>query len=409
MCHCFLKFTTFRKSKVIQPLLNAILIFSVFTFVQALPVHSRPLKKIKVDSSNNHHLNDAFFYLPLPISQKKKETQILREYVLDRVKPRTSTDIDAFADILDWVHSRWEHDGSMSPSGMSSLDMLQSAEQGRSFSCIEYARVYTDILHSLGYICRIIGVTNADIAYGGMGVSHTLCEAWSDELNKWVMIDPQFGYMLQRKGEYINYHELIQSLTNKQISDIEIIMMDGMKKVVKINDKSEQTYIDFIKRYMAYMMFDMKVNAKEVMYVLPFGKQEQFMTSQGGNSKPLIFLHQVNEAYFNVNRTHMLFEFNTPSGDVSSIVATDSVSTQEAFKRAMSEQQAIPDFTVHLTNNAPWFSHYEININGEQTWNKVTGHSFQVKLRDGKNTISVRSVNQAGRTGVITSMHFRYQ
>lgn len=105
----------------------------------------------------------------------------------------------------------------------------------------------------------------------------------------------------------------------------------------------------------------------------------------------------------------MLFEFNTPSGDVSSIVATDSVSTQEAFKRAMLEQQAIPDFTVHLTNNAPWFSHYEISINGEQTWNKVTGHSFQVKLRDGKNAISVRSVNQAGRTGVITSMHFRYQ
>jgi len=38
------------------------------------------------------------------------------------------------------------------------------------------------------------------------------------------------------------------------------------------------------------MMFDMKVNAKEVMYVLPFGKEEQFMTSQGGNSKPIIFL-----------------------------------------------------------------------------------------------------------------------
>jgi len=405
----FAKFTTFQKPNVIQPLLNAILFFCVFTCVQTPPVYSRPLKKIIVDSSNNHHLDDAFFYLPLPISQKKKETQILREFVLERVKPRTSSDIEAFADILDWVHSRWKHDGSMSPSGMSSLDVLQSAEQGRSFSCIEYAKVYTEILHSLGYICRIIGVTHAEIAYGGMGVSHTLCEAWSDELNKWVMIDPQFGYMLQKKGEFINYHELFQSLTNKQVSAIDIMMMDGVKKLVRIDDKSEQTYIDFIKRYMAYMMFDMKVKAKEVMYVLPFGKQEQFMTSQGGNSKPLIFLSQVSEAYFNVNRTHLLFEFKTPSGDVASIVASDSVSSQEEFKKLMSDQQAIPDFTIHLTNNAPWFSHYEININGEQTWNKVTGHTFQLKLRDGKNMISVRSVNQAGRTGVITSMHMRYQ
>jgi len=105
----------------------------------------------------------------------------------------------------------------------------------------------------------------------------------------------------------------------------------------------------------------------------------------------------------------LLFEFNTPSGDVASIVASDSVSSQEEFKKLMSDQQAIPDFTIHLTNNAPWFSHYEININGEQTWNKVTGHTFQLKLRDGKNMISVRSVNQAGRTGVITSMHMRYQ
>lgn len=391
------------------PLLTAAVLACVFAFVHGIPVQGRPIKKIIIDSSNNHHLDDAFFYLPLPISQKKKEIQILREYVLQRVKPRTSTDIEAFADILAWVHSRWKHDGSMSPSGMSSIDVLQSAEQGRSFSCIEYAKVYTDILHSLGYVCRIIGVTNVDIAYGGMGVSHTLCEAWSDELNKWVMIDPQFGYMLQKKGVYINYHELFQSLTNKQSSIIDVIMNDDIKKFSKIDDKSKQTYIDFIKRYVAYMMFDMKINGKDIMYVLSLEKQDQFMTSQGGNSKPLMFLSHSKEAYFNVNRTHLLFEFNTPSADVASIVAGDSVASQEDFLRRMSENQAIPDFTVHLSNNTPWFLNYEVNINGEQAWNKVTGHSMQLKLREGKNTISVRSVNQAGRTGVITTMHIRYQ
>ncbi|MFM8280100.1 MAG: transglutaminase domain-containing protein [Bacteroidota bacterium] len=383
------------------------LITLLYIHVQELQAQHE--KHIIIDSSNNTILDEAYFYLPLPISQKKKEIQSLREYVLERVKPRTSSDIDAFADILSWVHTRWKHDGSMSPNTMSSIEILQAAESGRSFSCIEYSRVFTDILHSLGYICRIIGVTNADIAYGGMGVSHTLCEAWSSDLNKWIMIDPQFGYLLQKKGEYINYYELYQALTSKSQHQIDIIAHEETALGKKVNDRLKETYIDFIKRYNAYLMFDMKINAKDVMYVLPLSMKGQFLTSQGGNSKPLIFLSDEKDVYFNVNRSHLLFDFNIPSGDVASIVAGDSVKSQEDFHEQMSNHLAIPDFTVYLTNNSPWFSHYEMKLNSEDSWKKITGSSLQVLLRDGKNMIQLRSVNQTGRTGVITTMHIRYQ
>ncbi|MFZ9761376.1 MAG: transglutaminase domain-containing protein [Candidatus Kapaibacteriota bacterium] len=385
------------------------LTLSCILHIQMQEACAQNAKHIIIDSSNNLHLDDEYFYLPLPISQKKKEVQLLREYVLERIKPRTSTDIEAFADIVTWVHERWKHDGSMSPGKLSTLEILQAAETGRTFSCIEYSRVFTDILHSLGYVCRIIGVTNSDIAYGGMGVSHTLCEAWSNELNKWVMIDPQFGYMMQKKGEYLHYVELHHLLSDKSQNQIDIVSFDENSIPKKINDKSKDTYIHFIKRYNAYLLFDMKINAQEVMYVLPLHSKEQFMTSQGGNSKPLIFLSDSKDAYFNVNRSHLLFEFNIPSGDVASIVAGDSVKSQEDFQERMSRQLAIPDFTVHLTNNTPWFSHYEMKMNGETSWNKVTGHSIQVKLRDGNNVISLRTVNQAGRTGALTMMHIRYQ
>ncbi|MFM7340279.1 MAG: hypothetical protein ACKO2H_09210, partial [Bacteroidota bacterium] len=79
------------------------LITLLYIHVQELQAQHE--KHIIIDSSNNTILDEAYFYLPLPISQKKKEIQSLREYVLERVKPRTSSDIDAFADILSWVHT----------------------------------------------------------------------------------------------------------------------------------------------------------------------------------------------------------------------------------------------------------------------------------------------------------------
>jgi hypothetical protein len=84
------------------------LTLSCILHIQMQEACAQNAKHIIIDSSNNLHLDDEYFYLPLPISQKKKEVQLLREYVLERIKPRTSTDIEAFADIVTWVHERWE-------------------------------------------------------------------------------------------------------------------------------------------------------------------------------------------------------------------------------------------------------------------------------------------------------------
>ena len=138
---------------------------------------SKPLKKIIIDSSNNVSLDDQYYYLAVPAAYNKKQVQMLKEFIQQRFKPRMQSDIQSFGDILSWVNSRWDHDGAMSPANMSSMEILEAAENGRNFSCNEYANVFTDIMHSLGYVCRTIGVANEDIAYGGMGVSHSLCEA----------------------------------------------------------------------------------------------------------------------------------------------------------------------------------------------------------------------------------------
>ena len=372
-------------------------------------ITAKPLKKIIIDSSNNIGLDDQYYYLSFPSNFNKKQVQMLKEFIQQRLKPRMQSDIQTFGDILSWVNSRWDHDGSMSPANMSSMEILEAAEHGRNFSCNEYANVFTDIMHSQGYVCRTIGVATADIAYGGMGVSHSLCEAWSNELNAWILIDPQFGLMIKHGKKYVNYIELQDLISKKKEKELQFEYFDARKKTAKEKEELRKEYLDFIKQYNAYIMFNARHSSKDVLHVLSLENHSQFLTNQGGNTRPLIFLNSPEKAYYSLNRTHVLFDFNIPSGDAGSISASDTALTQSAFMEKMAETASIPDFTLTFSNNMPWFSHYEMKFNEESTWKKVSANSMKLILREGKNSIEVRSVNQAGISGPITFMNIRYQ
>jgi len=380
-----------------------------FLFSCQEQIISKPLKKIIIDSSNNVSLDDQYYYLSVPAAYNKKQVQMLKEFIQQRFKPKMQSDIQVFGEILSWVNSRWDHDGSMSPANMSSIDILQAAENGRNFSCNEYANVFTDIMHSLGFVCRTIGVVTSDIAYGGMGVSHSLCEAWSNDLNKWILIDPQFGLLIKQGNQYVNFAELQVLLSKKQEKSIQFEHFDTRKKTTKEREQLRTEYLEFIKQYNAYIMFNARLSGRDVLHVWTMGKQSQFLTNQGGNTRPLIFLNDYEKAYFSLNRTHMLFDFNIPSGDAGSVAAIDSNLTQELFLERMAETASIPDFTLTFSNNMPWFSYYEMRFNEDNSWKKVSGNTMKLILKEGKNSIEVRSVNQAGIAGPITFMKIRYQ
>lgn len=401
--HIF-RFMTMQSSTFLSFLLSIGILFSFQEQTIA-----KPFKKIIIDSSNNVSLDDQYYYLSVPATYNKKQVQMLKEFIQQRFKPRMQSDIQSFSDILSWINSRWDHDGAISPTNMSSMEILEAAENGRNFSCNEYANVFTDIMHSLGYVCRTIGVATEDIGYGGMGVSHSLCEAWSNDLNKWILIDPQFGLLVKHGKQYVHYAELQDLLSKKKEKEIQFDYHDARKKTIKEKDQLRVDYLDFIKHYNAVIMFNARLSGRDVLHVWKMGNQSQFLTNQGGNTRPLIFLNDYEKAYFSLNRTHILFEFNVPSGDAGSIAASDSVLTQDLFLERMAESASVPDFTLTFSNNMPWFFYYEMRYNEDNSWKKVSGNTMKLILKEGKNSIEARAVNQAGIAGPITFMKIRYQ
>ncbi len=58
------------------------------------------------------------------------------------------------------------------------------------------------------------------------GAGHVVAEIWLDSLEKWVVADPQFGYVFRAEGVPLNAVELGEALTRGPGS-VEVLSADG--------------------------------------------------------------------------------------------------------------------------------------------------------------------------------------
>jgi len=407
------QFFTLSSMNTLRIIFTLITIFS-FNVLSLVNTHSQTspsYKKIQIVTSNNKQINDHFYYLPLPSSLNKPEFQNLKQFVHQEYGENALTEPLNFLRIMDWVSSRWVHDGSISSSTMNSLEILKAAKSGRNFSCIEYAKVMSDILTALGYISRVVGITTSNIAYGSIGEGHAVSEVWSNTLRKWIFIDPQFSIHARYKGQFLNFYEMYDLKKRGKYNDIEFDVSDSYCRVNRRNRKDIlMEYKAFLSRYFSYMMIDIVKDGKSILLIYGLDGKDQFLTSQGGNGKTSIFTDNIHDMYFDLNQTTILFDFNIPTLDCSKIVQKYDIKNRQDYLSKMSEFASVPNFTLSFTTNTPWFSHYEVKHDEKSDWKTIQSiNNYQWKLHDGMNEIHVRSVNQSGIYGVITKMQIQYQ
>jgi hypothetical protein len=157
-------------------------------------------------------------------------------------------------------------------------------------------------------------------------------------------------------------------------------------------------------------MIDIIKDGKSILLIYGLDGKDQFLTSQGGNGKTSIFTDDIHDVYFELNQTTILFDFNIPTLDCSTIVQKYDVKNRQDYFSKMSEFASVPDFTLSFATNTPWFSYYEVKHDEKSDWRTIqSSNNYQWKLNDGMNEIQIRSVNQSGIYGVITKMQIQYQ
>lgn len=138
--------------------------------------------------------------------------QLRVEYELDDVLSGIDDQFEQVAALAGWVNSRWSHSGTNMPSSLNPLVILEEAEEGASFRCVEYSVVMAGAAQAMDMPARVVGLKTRHAATARSGAGHVVAEVWLDDLGKWVVADPQFGYVFMSDGVPLNAVELGETL-----------------------------------------------------------------------------------------------------------------------------------------------------------------------------------------------------
>lgn len=348
------------------------------------------MKKIKILESNNH--------LPLSnlthLRTNEVELDQLREYVYGHLNFDSNDEWEVFLTVMNWVHQRFNHDGINSGQHLSSLDILNEAEAGKSFRCAEYAKVTSDILLALGYVARIVRVFSEAADYGGIGQSHVVVEVWSGHLKKWLFLDPQFNSYATVNDTPLSYEEFSRSFQDASIH------------VLSINGPSVKQYEGFIQTYFGFVSTSILMNQQVVDLFLHIRSERQLLAFQFMQLSHALFTHDTDRFYADPTQTTILFDYKDPVIP-EDIVATYGLKEHKDFENNMYLFAVAPHFTLTFHTIHPGHETFEVRLNESEPVH-ISGNSVDWTASEGLNQVEVSSINQKGVRGSETKICIGY-
>jgi len=126
-------------------------------------------------------------------------TKLRSQEKLDDVLAKGKTEFARQVLLMDWAHKRIKLFGAPTkPGAKKPLDILKAVDEGHAFNCGYYERLLREALRSVGYVARSVGIKGAKS--DGNGTEHGIVEVWSNQHNKWVVLDPTLNvYFTKRK------------------------------------------------------------------------------------------------------------------------------------------------------------------------------------------------------------------
>lgn len=155
-----------------------------------------------------------------PVRMKRPATdsetlRTLREtYKLDAVVAGAADDLDRIRRMCRWVHARTSHQGWDGDLPSDALGLLQVAEKGGQWRCVEYGTVLAGCLNAVGIPARQVGGRARDVETLALGAGHVFAEAWLADRQRWVFVDAQMDIVgLDSDGTPMNSVEFRNSLS----------------------------------------------------------------------------------------------------------------------------------------------------------------------------------------------------
>ncbi len=207
-------FQFFKKNKLYVEL---IVLFGLMVFYW---FYQKPeITIVEWQSEKCTHMNYNFyfetFWQPSLMALREQEK-------LDGVVSSGKSEMEKMILLCSWTRAQLKRQPV--PRGMyepyaNALALLKMVRDGqlKGPRCGEYAVVFMQACLSLGYQARLISIESVD------GGGHRLPEVWSNQLEKWIIMDPYYDCYFEKKGIPLNALELHNNLVANQFDDVRIV------------------------------------------------------------------------------------------------------------------------------------------------------------------------------------------
>ena len=312
---------------------------------------------------SSHH----FSYLP----SDTKRAQIFRErWKLDDVIAGATSEFDQFVRLSEWTRHQWENGWDMGEidfcppwDGLVILE-LASRKLGLGM-CTHYSTVFVHACVSLGLIARTLVIR-----------CHCVAEVWSEEYEKWIMIDTGGDSSDQTKATYYYVKN------NVPMSALEIhnawINQDFDSVGIRPEHAAKRFENDIISRAQLFERFCIHLRNDELRTLSP-GEPEHGLGSY----------HYDGYLWWKDDHTppHPWFSKNSSREG-------DFYWTPNHVGIYLSRSDHPEILNVDLSTQMPNIKDYLVQMDGND-WISVSGQ-FHWKLRQGENQLRVKMVNQFG-------------
>ena len=148
-----------------------------------------------------------------------------RREKLDAVVAPGRTQFEKIVLLRHWTRAQWTSAAKFHYPPWDALEILDLARKKQNYGfCAQYAIVFLQACRSLGLHARYIDL------------GHFLAAVWSDEFDKWVVMDPTNDIYFEKDGIPLNGRELNEAAWTGKTAGIDLVQSDGSRSRVTTKD-----------------------------------------------------------------------------------------------------------------------------------------------------------------------------
>ena len=283
--------------------------------------------------------------------------------------------------LMDWVHRRFPRFGKPSTDAKGALEIVRAIDSGHTFFCSQYAQLLVSAAASLGWVDRPLALRrHQGVNRVGGSTEHSVTEIWSNQHDKWVMLDPTSNLYIERDGVPLNAIEIRQEWFYRDGTNLVFVLGKERRR----HRKADLPVL--VRKFPGFGDLTLEPDELDKYGFTAFIPNTDLMDS--GFDYAGMFL--VKDALCDGTRWHERKVPADPRRDPYFPLGETSL-------ELTTEGGAI---RVSLATWTPNLRGFEFR-NDRGTWRSAETH-FRWDLHDGENRLEARSVNRLGVTGPVS-------